>query len=118
MAGQVVHFEVVGSDGAALRSFYGDVFGWKLNDVSTEGVDYGLTEPEQTGIGGGIGAAPPGSAGHVTFYIQVPDLDATLAMVGSLGGKTVMPPMEVAPGTTIATFTDPEGHLVGLTKGD
>mgnify|MGYP000651201796 CR=1 FL=1 len=34
--------------------------------------------------------------------------------VEQLGGRVVMPLTEVAPGTRIALFTDPEGHVVGL----
>jgi predicted enzyme related to lactoylglutathione lyase len=59
-----------------------------------------------------------GSAGHVTFYVVVPDLEATLSKIESLRGSTVMGPMEVPDGPTIAMFADPEGHLVGLVEAD
>jgi predicted enzyme related to lactoylglutathione lyase len=52
----------------------------------------------------------------VTFYVQTDDLQATLDKAESLGGKTVMPPMSPMEGTTIALFTDPEGHLIGIVK--
>ena len=39
---------------------------------------------------------------------------ATLRKVEEAGGRVVMPLTEVAPETTIALFTDPEGHLIGL----
>jgi predicted enzyme related to lactoylglutathione lyase len=58
------------------------------------------------------------STGHVTFYVEVPDLEATLSKIESLGGSTVMEPTEVPEGPSIAMFADPEGHLVGLVKGD
>jgi hypothetical protein len=56
--------------------------------------------------------------GHVTFYVQVPDPEATLKEIESRGGKTLMAPDEVAPGTTIALFQDPHGHMIGLTKAE
>jgi predicted enzyme related to lactoylglutathione lyase len=69
------------------------------------------------GIGGGIGPAPEGSAGHVTVYVDVDDPAAYLAKAEQLGGKTVMPPTEVPGfGVTFALFSDPEGHVLGLTK--
>ena len=43
MANQVSWFEVVGQDGEKLRSFYGDVFGWKFNLPAPE-MNYGMTE--------------------------------------------------------------------------
>ena len=69
------------------------------------------------GIAGGIGAVPDGGSGHVTFYVQVDDVQAALDKAESLGGSSVGPPMELPGGGMIAVFTDPEGHLVGLWKG-
>lgn len=116
MASPVLHFEVVGKDGDALRAFYGDLFGWNIQKASGP-MDYGMVSADDTGggIGGGIGASGDGP-GHVTFYVGVDDLQAALDKAGSLGGKTVMPPMDVGEGTQIALFTDPEGHTIGLVK--
>jgi uncharacterized protein len=115
MANRVGWFEVVGQDGQKLRSFYGDVFGWQFElPPDMEGVDYGMTDPSQTGIGGGVGTTPGGS-GHATFYVEVDDPQATLDKIEATGGTVVMPVTEM-PMVTIAQFEDPEGHLVGLFK--
>src|SRR5687768_7914575 len=74
---------------------------------------YGLFAAEETGIGGGIGSTPDGSPGHVTFYVEVPDIDRALETIERLGGRTLMPKTSPAPGTTIALFADPEGHVLG-----
>ena len=42
----------------------------------------------------------------------------TLQQVGELGGRTLMPAMEIPGGPTIAIFSDPEGHVVGLVKSE
>ena len=60
--------------------------------------------------GGGIGEGAP----SVSFYIQVPALEAALDAVAKGGGATVLPPTEVAPAIFIATFSDPAGNLIGL----
>ena len=52
----------------------------------------------------------------VTVYVQVLDLDETLRVAESMGGKTVMPPMDVPNGPTIAQLQDPEGNVIGLIK--
>jgi len=72
-----------------------------------------MTQPEK-GIGGGVGQAPEGP-GHVTFYVEVDDPQATLDKVESLGGKTIMPVTEMEM-VTFALFADPEGHVVGIAK--
>jgi predicted enzyme related to lactoylglutathione lyase len=112
MASPVVHFEVTGKDGAKLQSFYSDVFGWNLDTNNPGG--YGMVRGDGQAITGGVGAAPEGSAGGVTFYIHTEDPKAALAKIEKLGGKVVMPLTQVAPETTIALFADPEGHIVGL----
>ena len=38
----------------------------------------GNTNPEGVGIPGGMGDGPEGYEGHVTFYIEVPDVGASL----------------------------------------
>jgi uncharacterized protein len=66
------------------------------------------------GLTGGIGATQDGSAGQVTFYVHADDPQAILDKVTAGGGQVVMPLTEVAPETTIALFSDPEGHVVGI----
>ncbi len=110
MAAKIIHVEVAGKDGPALQRFYSDVFGWELNTDNPGG--YGLVR--QGDMTGGIGPAQDGGAGHVTFYVHADDPAGTLKRVEELGGRVIMPLTEVAPETTIALFTDPEGHVVGL----
>jgi len=114
MSHPVVHFEVAGKDLGKLQQFYGELFGWKTEQVEGE-MPYALVEKEDGGIGGGIGETPDGN-GHVTFYVDTDDPQATLDKAERLGGTTIMPVTEL-PQVTIALFADPEGHVVGLAKG-
>ena len=124
MGQPVVHFEVVGKDIDKLKSFYTEIAGWSYDTPpAPEGVPpYALvprdgnTNAEGIGIGGGIGGGPEGYDGHVTFYIEVPDVGASLDQVEKLGGTRVMGPDSPVEGLTIGLFTDPEGHVVGLTQ--
>lgn len=119
MGQPVVHFEVVGKDGAALKSYYADLFGWEID--SSNPMNYGIvqregnTNAEGAGIGGGVSAGPDGYEGHVTFYVQVDDVEAALAKAEGLGGSRVMGPEEIMDGALVlGQFTDPEGHLIGV----
>lgn len=111
MATTVVHVEVVGKDGAALQEFYKDVFGWNLDTNNPGG--YGMYRQEG-GLTGGIGASNDGGPGHVTFYVHTDDPQGVLDRATAKGGRVIMPLTEVAPETTVALFTDPEGHIVGI----
>lgn len=113
MAAKVIHVEVTGKDGPALQRFYSQVFGWEL-DTSNPG-GYGMARGVADGdFTAGFGATQDGSAGQATFYVHADDPQGALRKVEALGGRVIMPLTEVSPGTTIALFTDPEGHVVGL----
>lgn len=121
MGRPVVHFEIIGSDPAHLRSYYGELFGWEfqVGDATTETVsppgNYGFVnratngEGIDGGVGGGNGHAP-----RVLFYVGVPDVEAALQEAERLGGKRRFGP-EGTPGTlVVGQFTDPEGNLIGV----
>jgi predicted enzyme related to lactoylglutathione lyase len=110
---KVIHFEIVGRDGAALQRFYSDLFEWTF-DANPGG--YGISAANRTGIDVGVGSTPDGSAGHVTGYVSVSDIDATVARVTELGGRLIMPKYTVGP-ATLALVADPEGHILGLSEG-
>ena len=113
----VAWFEITGKDGPALQQFYGRLFDWSVQDAG-DGSGYGLVQAADKGIGGGIGAAQDGGPGQVSFYVEVDDPAAYLKKAEQLGGKTVVPPTEIPQfGLTFAFFADPEGHVVGLSKG-
>jgi uncharacterized protein len=121
MGQPVVHFEIIGKDVGKLHGYYSDLFGWEID--SDNPVNYGVvqrdgnTNPDGVGIGGGVGAGPEGYDGHVTFYVEVPDVEAALAKAESLGGSRMMGPEKVMEGVEIGLFNDPEGHVVGVVKG-
>ncbi|MGA8015953.1 MAG: VOC family protein [Candidatus Dormiibacterota bacterium] len=112
-------FEVMGKDGKALRRFYRDLFDWDILEAEpSSGFDYGMVNGRDGGVGGGIGTSPDGGSGFATFYVEVDDLTAALARAEKLGGSTIMPPTEI-PGMELrfAYISDPEGHVIGLSKG-
>jgi hypothetical protein len=116
MGAPVVHFEVTtGGDGAELQKFYADTFGWDVNADNPMGYGVVTTNTEGHGINGGISRSADG-ANHVTFYVEVPDIVASLATIEAAGGKTIMP-REVLPGMiTLAIFADPHGNVIGLVE--
>jgi predicted enzyme related to lactoylglutathione lyase len=123
MGQPVVHFEVIGKDAARLQNYYSELFGWEID--ANNPLSYGTvardgnTNAAGAGIGGGVASigSSPDYAGHVTFYVEVPDVEAALAKAERLGGTRLFGP-DAVPGTEleIGQFTDPEGHMIGLTK--
>ncbi|NYJ06505.1 VOC family protein [Petropleomorpha daqingensis] len=123
MGHPVVHFEVIGADPQRLRSYYGELFGWRFDTsgpvaaaVSEPG-NYGFISgdvtPDGVGIPGGVG----GGAGYpprALFYVGVPAVEAALEQAEQLGGTRVSGPHRHDGGLVVGFFHDPEGNLVGV----
>jgi hypothetical protein len=123
MGQPVVHFEVLGRDAEKTQSYYSQLFGWEIEPLPFENpTQYGLIEregninAEGAGIGGGVGGAPDGYPGHVTFYVEVDDVEAALAKAESLGGTRTMGPDQVPGGPVIGLFKDPDANTVGVVQ--
>jgi predicted enzyme related to lactoylglutathione lyase len=121
----VVHFEILGRDYERLERFYSALFGWRPNRDNPVG--YGMISRSDNvsqsgiGIGGGImalGTDEAAFAGHATWYVEVLDVEASLARAEQLGGTRLMGPDRVPGGTTLGQFRDPEGHLIGLVAAE
>ena len=112
MPNPVVHFEIQSKQADALKSFYGDLFGWHID--SSNPMNYGIVNAPSEGPG--IGDAADG-VNRVTFYVQVDDLQAHLDRAEAMCGTTTLPVTAVMPDVTIAHFCDPEGNIIGLVKG-
>jgi len=111
MGRPVVHFEIGCKDSAKTQEFYKKLFDWKI---------------EAMGPAAMIGAEAGGITGHITalghephhytiFYVDVDDVAAYLEKAKSLGGKMLVPPVEIPTGT-FAWMQDLEGNTVGLWK--
>jgi uncharacterized protein len=120
MGQPVIHFEVTGKDGDNLVRYYSELFEWEID--ANNHLGYGIVEregntnSEGVGIGGGVAAAPDGSEGLVTFYVEVPDVEAALSKAESMGGQRTMGPDQVPGGPVIGLFKDPDGLTVGVVQ--
>ena|SRR5579884_777376 len=126
----VVQFEITGRDAARLHSFYRNLFGWQLQDTpGGQSASYKRTSAAETGLPGAIGPTRSGpnaareqgwdgGSGQLTVYVEVDDIEGTLAQVEKLGGKVVSA-VHAVPGRQLklAFIADPEGHVLGLSQG-
>ena len=108
----VVWFEGLGKDSGRLCDFYHALFGWSFGGNPSA---YGLVQTNGRGIPGGVGVSYPGTREWVTFYVETPDVTATLADAERLGGRIVLP-RTVMPDVTLGIFEDAEGHAIGLVE--
>lgn len=122
--GKFVWYELMTTDPSAARDFYTDVIGW--NTVAYEGAEMPYTmwtkgETMDSAIGGLMelpaearaGGVPP----HWLGYAAVPDVDATAARVGELGGHVIMGPQDIPNMGRFVIFADPQGAALAAFKG-
>ena len=120
MGQPVVHFEVIGTDGEKLRSYYSDLFGWRID--ADNPMNYGIVNKQDNpapdgslGISGGV-AGYEEVPNSVTFYVAVPDVEEALAKAESLGGKRIMGPRKVTDEVELGHLADPEGNVIGVVR--
>lgn len=123
MSCPVVHFEIIGKDPDALRSYFGALFGWdfdtpapvaqEVSDPDKYGFHDLVTAEDGSGIRGGVGGGLDRDP-HAVFYVGVTDVAAALARAEKLGGTRRMGPARSPSGLVVGHFTDPEGNLIGV----
>ncbi|MDA0873612.1 MAG: VOC family protein [Bacteroidetes bacterium] len=113
MGNPIIHFEVAGTDGPSLETFYSQLFGWKIDHQGQGDMQYGFVQEGSAGpIGGGI-RHEPGGKPEVVFYVQVEDLQTAIRSALDLGGKVRIEPVETGD-VTFAMITDPQGNSLGI----
>jgi uncharacterized protein len=109
MGQPVVHFEIGCRDIGKTANFFGS---WQTQAMGPAAM---ISTGANSGIQGHITALGHEPHNYTTFYVQVDDVQAYLDKAAALGGKTLVPPVEIPTGT-FAWFSDPEGNMIGLWK--
>ena len=113
MAGKVVHVEISAADVDRAQSFWSGAFGWNVGASQMPDFDYRMFQSaDDQG-----GAIMPGEPGSLRVYLDVDDIDATLAKVQELGGSTEEKTPVPGHGWT-AHCRDTEGNAFSLWQGD
>jgi predicted enzyme related to lactoylglutathione lyase len=100
------------SDLAKAKAVYTALLGAPPQADDTYYVGY---EAEGQHIGLVPGGGPQGMTTPVSYW-QVPDIEAKLAEVTAAGATVKEPAHEVGWGRVVATFTDPDGNVLGLVQ--
>jgi predicted enzyme related to lactoylglutathione lyase len=98
------------SDLEKAKAVYTALLGLQPQADSPYHVGY---EAEGQPIGLVPGGGPQGMTSPVAFW-QVPDIEAKLAEVTAAGATLKEAPHDVGGGRLVATFSDPDGNVLGL----
>lgn len=108
--------ELTTTDPKAAAAFYSGLFGWVFKDMGAAMGDYHVGSVGDTMVCG-VMSAPPGAPPMPPAwgcYVTVTDLAASVARCGQLGGKVLVPPMDVPTVGRMAVIQDPQGATLSL----
>jgi uncharacterized protein len=118
----IIHFEIPAQNVEKLKSFYENLFGWKIVKTPGDFMEYWVIQtvptddkgmPMRPGVNGGMYKKQSESNIPVN-YIRVEDIDKALNDVVKLGGKVTVGKQEVPGIGYVAQIRDPEGNPIAM----
>ena len=112
--GAISWSELITTDPAAAADFYAKLFGWNVLPPNEAMGGYRIVNVGEAGIGGimacpeGAPAAPP----HWGCYVTVTNADETAQRCSALGGKVLMPAMDIPGVGRMVVLQDPQGAVI------
>jgi predicted enzyme related to lactoylglutathione lyase len=109
--------ETMSRDYEASKSFYQNVFGWRLEEIGEGEFLYAVGRVGDNRPVGGIGAVADDASAEQSstwrVYFAVEDCDATVSRVPDLGGGVPQPPRDT-PFGRMALLAGPEGETFAI----
>jgi uncharacterized protein len=111
--GSFVWSELASSDPEAAKKFYGDMFGWTYMDAPMPNGVYTIFKYDGNDAAA-LYQAPAGMPPHWGVYFSAPELEASTAKAGELGGTVVMGPQDLGFPGSMSVIKDPQGVMFSL----
>ncbi len=119
---KVIHFEIPYDNIDRVKTFYENVFGWKINEipmmhyhiVTTVQTDEKQMPKEFGAINGGMYERSMGGSQTPVIVIGVSSVDAHIEKVKAAGGAIVFDKRKVGDMGFYAQIQDPEGNIIGI----
>jgi uncharacterized protein len=106
--------DVTSKDFEASRKFYTDMFGWQIDPGPEEFGGYSMAIVNGHPVAGISPIMSPEAPSVWSNYVDVANVDETVAKALAAGGSTIVEPMDVADMGRMAMLSDPEGGVIGL----
>src|SRR5512136_507478 len=121
----IAYFEVPADNVDRAKKFYHDLLGWKIEPTKSMGDPAKMKAMQYQDIITGDAKEGTLSMGgmyrrqmteQIVNYVMVDDIDQVIAKVQKLGGKIVVPKMEIKGVGWTVIIQDTEGNVLGLWK--
>jgi len=108
--------ELMTTDVDGAKKFYGDLFGWKFDDMPSEEMVYSVVQTDGDGIGGIMPMskdAPP-MPPCWGIYVTVDKVDETAEKASMIGATIIVPPRDIPDVGRFAVLQDPQGAVISI----
>jgi predicted enzyme related to lactoylglutathione lyase len=117
----IVHFEIPADNVEKLKTFYGKLFGWKIEKMPGPTEYWGIEtvpvnskgELVRRGVNGGMMKKQRPEHKPIN-YVSVESIDDYVKRIQNLGGKVIVPKTEIPRMGWWAMALDPEGNQFGI----
>jgi predicted enzyme related to lactoylglutathione lyase len=114
--GSFCWIELATTDQNAAKNFYGELFGWSVNDSPIGPNDfYSMFKIKGRDVGAAYTLRPDqrtqGVPPHWMIYVAVESVDKAAERAAQLGGKVIAPPFDVFDAGRMAVLQDPTGAV-------
>jgi hypothetical protein len=113
MANPFVHLELNTTDLKKAQAFYGELFGWKFDDMDMGPMGIYSTFKPESGPGGGAYSAKDMPQGWLA-YVGVDDIKAATEKAKSLGAQVFVESQEIPNVGWMTIMNDPTGSRIAL----
>ena len=113
LPGKVVWHDLVTPDLARARAFYGELFGWSFEDISS---GYTLVRSDGRLVAGMASLDDKSRASHWLPLVSVPDVDRAVQLTTERGGRSILAPFELPSRGRLALVADPQGAAFGVVR--
>ncbi|VAW96591.1 hypothetical protein MNBD_GAMMA21-460 [hydrothermal vent metagenome] len=108
--------ELMTTDVAGAKAFYGELFGWALRDEQAPDMVYTVAKVGDKDVAGLMVIPDEAKGMPATWgaYVTVDDVDKQVKRVESLGGKIMVPPRDIPDVGRFAVISDPQGAMLSI----
>ncbi len=107
--GRFVWRELLTSDEALAKTFYGEAFGWQSKTMAMGEFDYTVFSANGVDVAGMMKLPMPEIPPHWYGYVSVEDVDAAVARAEKAGGKVIVPARDIPNVGRFAVVLDDQG---------
>ena len=113
LTGKVIWHDLVTPDLDAAERFYGELFGWQFETLSS---DYKLASNNGELIGGMARLQNEQRTSHWLPLVSVPDVESAVSTTLEAGGVQLLRPFDLPKRGQVAVVADPQGAAFGVVK--